>query len=96
MSEVRLCLLCNRRSDDVVVRLTWWAEPQSGETVSSFERCRDAIGCRDRVLALGDEWLVADGQLRHDPKPPPEPEPRAPVQDPEPAVPASIGGWFDE
>lgn len=56
------CELCGVTSTDVTVAIIRWRE--GSERFGTTLRCRDHEACWERVMAIGDEWLVADGRPR--------------------------------
>lgn len=57
---MRLCILCGQVSDDVTPSVALLAPTADrGERYERMDRCKDRLGCRDRVQAQGDTWPIA-------------------------------------
>jgi len=54
------CLLCGDQGHDVAMAMARFEDGAYG----SLPRCRDAIGCRRRVIEAGGAWELDDGMAR--------------------------------
>lgn len=58
-TTVGACLVCGG-TERVRMQLTHWREPVGQRRFDNLPRCVDRDGCRERVLAQGDKWPLAE------------------------------------